>query len=274
MHTKNSLGFYSRLFLVPKPGNCWRSVIDLSSLNKCLAIPKFKMETPESIRAFLRKGEWVTSIDLTDAYLHVPIHPLSQKYLRFCHKGVIYQFTSLLFGLATALLVFTNLVKEVKLIALQQEIRLHQYLDNWLIRPPSKQVCIEQTQKLLKLVKDLGFVVNLKNWELVSSQRFDFLGYHFLLDMALVKPTQDRWTKLQEMFHHLSLKSVISARTLRIACMNGEDYKTGQDTYETLSVASQNSLEISDASGHTNSLESEVDTTQGMVVRPSKRATR
>ena len=42
----------------------------------------------------------------------------------------------------------------------------------------------------------------------------DFLGYHFLLDMALVKPTQDRWTKLQEMFHRLSMKFVISARTL------------------------------------------------------------
>ena len=117
----------------PKPGNCWRPVIDLSSLNKFLAIPKFKMETPESIRASFRKGEWVTSIDLTDAYLHVPIHTLSRKYLRFYHKGVIYQFTSLPFGLATAPLVFTNLVKEVKLIALQQEIRLHQYLDDWLI---------------------------------------------------------------------------------------------------------------------------------------------
>ena len=67
VHTPESLGFYSRLFLVPKPGNRWRPVIDLSSLNKFLAIPKFKMETPESIRASLRKGEWVT-----DAYLHVP----------------------------------------------------------------------------------------------------------------------------------------------------------------------------------------------------------
>ena len=74
VHIPDSLGFYSRLFLVPKPGNHWRPVIDLSTLNKFLAIPKFKMETPESIRASLRKGEWVTSIDLTDTYLHVPIH--------------------------------------------------------------------------------------------------------------------------------------------------------------------------------------------------------
>ena len=129
VHTPDSLGFYSRLFLVPKPGNRWRPVIDLSSLNKFLAIPKFKMETPESIRASPRKGEWVTSIDLTNAYLHVPIHTQSQKYLRFHFKGVTYQFISLPFGLATAPLIFTSIVKEVKLMALQSGIRLHQDLD-------------------------------------------------------------------------------------------------------------------------------------------------
>ena len=59
-----------------------------------------------------------------------------------------------------------------------------------------------------------------------------------------------------------------------ITCINGEDCKIGQDAYETFSVASQNSLEICDASGHTDPLESEDDTTQGMVVRPSKCATR
>ena len=210
----DSLGFYSRLFLVPKPGNRWRPVIDLSCLNKFLAISKFTMETPESIRASLRKNEWVTSIDLTDAYLHIPIHPHSQKYLRFHHKGVSYQFTSLPFGLATAPLTFTNVVKEVRLLALQRGIRIHQYLDDWLVRAPSKEECHKQTQKLLNLIRDLGFIVNFKKSELVPSQRFDFLGYHFLLDLGLVKPTQDRWTKLQDMFRRLSSKSVISARTL------------------------------------------------------------
>ena len=59
-----------------------------------------------------------------------------------------------------------------------------------------------------------------------------------------------------------------------ITCINGEDCKIGQDAYETFSMAFQDSLEISYASGHTNPLESEDDTTWGMVVRPSKLATR
>ena len=41
-----SLGFYSRLFLVPKPHQRWRPVIDLSRLNTFLHVEKFKMETP------------------------------------------------------------------------------------------------------------------------------------------------------------------------------------------------------------------------------------
>ena len=59
-----------------------------------------------------------------------------------------------------------------------------------------------------------------------------------------------------------------------LTCIDGEDCKIGQDAYETFSVASQNSLEISDTSRHTDHLESENDTTRGMVVRPSKCATR
>ena len=70
-----SLGFYSRLFLVPKPHQRWRPVIDLSRLNTFLLVERFKMETPESITASLIPGEWVSSIDLADAYLHIPIHP-------------------------------------------------------------------------------------------------------------------------------------------------------------------------------------------------------
>ena len=138
-------------------------------------------------------GEWVTSIDLSDAYLHIPIHPESRKFLRFHHKETSYQFTSLPFGLATAPLVFTSLVKEVKLLALKQDIHLHQYLDDWLIRASSQVKAQKHTSKLLSLVRNLGFIVNLRKSELTPQQRFVFIGYRFLLDQGLVRPTNDRW---------------------------------------------------------------------------------
>ena len=119
-----SLGFYSHLFLVSKPHQRWRPVIDLSRLNTFLLVERFKMETPESIRASLIPGKSVSSIDLSDAYLHIPNHPNSRKYLRFCHRSQVFQFTSLPFGLAMGPQVFTMIVKEVKLMAPSSGIRL------------------------------------------------------------------------------------------------------------------------------------------------------
>ena len=88
-------------------------------------------------------------------------------------------FSSLPFMLARAPLVFTSLVKEVKLLALKQDISFDQYLDDWLIRAPSQAKSKRHTAKLLTLVRTLGFVVNLQKSELIPQQRFDFIGYHF-----------------------------------------------------------------------------------------------
>ena len=50
---QTSLGFFNRLFLVPKPNNKWRPILDLSKLNLFLKTEKYKMETPETIRTSL-----------------------------------------------------------------------------------------------------------------------------------------------------------------------------------------------------------------------------
>ena len=106
-------GFYSRLFLVRKKSGGWRPVIDLSRLNRHVITPHFKMETLDSVRLSLRKHDWAISLDLTDAYFHIPIHPKSRRYLRFHFMGKTYQFRALAFGLAPAPYVFSRIVKAV-----------------------------------------------------------------------------------------------------------------------------------------------------------------
>ena len=67
VENQNSLWFYNQLFLVPKPNNQWRPILDMSTLNTFLNTESFKMETLETIRTSLQAGEWVTSIDFKDA---------------------------------------------------------------------------------------------------------------------------------------------------------------------------------------------------------------
>ena len=192
-----SLGFFNRLFLVPKPNNKWRPILDLSKLNLFLKVEKFKMETPETIRTSLQQGEWVTSVDFKDAYFHLPIQEQSRKYLRFHIQGRNYQFKALPFGLSTAPMEFTVVAKEVKLMATHKGIRIHQYLDDWLVRARSHQTCTQHTQILVKMCQDLGWLVNLEKSELEPKQVFNFVGYQFDLRSGRVRPTPDRWQSLQ-----------------------------------------------------------------------------
>ena len=108
-----SPGFYSRLLLVPKKNGKLRPVIDLSLLNHYIHKQHFRMETVKSVRQSIMYSDWAVSIDLTDAYLHVPIHPLSRKYLQFIYNHQVFQFTALPFGMSLSLWIFTKLMNVI-----------------------------------------------------------------------------------------------------------------------------------------------------------------
>ena len=141
-------------------------------------------------------------------------HPNSRKYLRFCYKAQVFQFTSLPFGLATAPQVFTMIVKEVKLMALSRGLRIHQYLDDWLIRSQSQEESQRDTQAVVDLTQSLGWIINQEKSELKPTQVFSFVGYEYHLDSALVRPTHERWLKLQDLILRLKSKRVLTARCL------------------------------------------------------------
>ena len=61
----------------------------------------------QSVLQSLRPGDWMVSLDLQDAYLQVPVHPDSRRYLRFCIGPHTFQFRALCFGLSSAPQVFT-----------------------------------------------------------------------------------------------------------------------------------------------------------------------
>ena len=75
----------------------------------------------------------MVSINLKDAYLQVPVHPDSPKYLGFIALNRAFQFKALCFGLSTASQVFTRFMVPVSAFLHRLGIRMCQYLDDWLI---------------------------------------------------------------------------------------------------------------------------------------------
>ena len=102
--------------------------------------------------------------------------------------------------------VFTVIVKEVKLMALSRGLRLHQYLDDWLIRSQSQEEAQVKTRAVVDLTQFLGWIINQEKSELKPTRVFSFVGYEYHLDSALVKPTQERWLKLQDLILRLKSK--------------------------------------------------------------------
>ena len=119
-----SPGFYSRLFLVKKASGSWRPIIDLSTLNHYVTSSRFHMETPRSVLNSIRPGDWMISLDLQDAYLQVPVHHDSRRFLRFVLDGKPFQFRVLCFGLTTAPQVFTRIMAPVSAILHKYGVRM------------------------------------------------------------------------------------------------------------------------------------------------------
>lgn len=177
---KHSGGFYSTLFLVPKPGNRWRPVIDLSHLNKHILAPRFKMETAASVRASVNIGEFAVSIDLTDAYFHIPMAPRSQKFLRFAVDGQVFQFVCLPFGLNIAPWAFTRIMNAVMAaFRMKAESPSSNYLDDLMLRNASKQLLALDRDRLLTHLDKLGWLINRSKSDLEPAQDFCHLGMRF-----------------------------------------------------------------------------------------------
>ena len=189
-------GFYSRLFVVQKDSGSWRPIIDLSTLNTFIVSQRFHMETPQSVLRSIRQGDWMISLDLQDAYLQVPIHPESRRYLRFTMGGVPYQFRVLCFGVTTAPQVITRLMASISAILHRHGIRILRYLDDWLILAESRTTCIQARDRLLHLCEELGLQVNHRKSSLVPSQDMTYLGMQILSVRFIAKPTETRVVNL------------------------------------------------------------------------------
>ena len=207
-----SPGFYSRLFTVPKASGGHRPVIDLSALNRYIECPHFQMETADSIRHAIRPGEWVTSIDISDAYFHIPVSPAARKYFRFVVDGVPYQFRALPFGLNTAPREFTKLLQAVLRGFRDEGIKVHAYLDDWAVRASSQQECHTHTQRVLFTLRRLGWKINHKKSELTPSQHFVFLGMVFDTSVGTVAPAPKHQARIRRIYGALSRRPVWSAR--------------------------------------------------------------
>ena len=89
----------SPIFVIPKSSGDLRVILNLKQINQFIPVQHFRMETLSVILPQLSSQDWAATIDLKDAYLHVPIHPQSRRLLGFSFEDRTFLYKVLPFGL-------------------------------------------------------------------------------------------------------------------------------------------------------------------------------
>lgn len=202
-------GFYSRLFVVPKPDGTFRPILDLSRLNKYLDPPKFKMDNLQTVRSAVFKDAWMANLDLKDAYFHILIRPGSRKYLRFRVQGVNYQFRALPFGLSLAPYVFTQVVNSVAAHLRRLGVNLITFLDDWILIAKTRAILSDQVNVTCSLLKNLGFVINREKSQLTPVQSCVYLGARIDTILQTISPSQQNSERMVQ-----SVRQIYNSRTV------------------------------------------------------------
>ena len=150
-------------------------------------------------------------------------HILVRQNIRKCFRFVIdrktYQFRVLPFGLSTAPREFTKTLAPLVQLLRTRGIRVHAYLDDWIIRADTPELCIQHTQETIQLLISLGWTINWKKSILEPTCILDFLGLHFNLEPAIVCPPNSFIETLTSVLSRLSTSTVMFAH--KVTSING-----------------------------------------------------
>ncbi|XP_063976551.1 uncharacterized protein LOC135162242 [Diachasmimorpha longicaudata] len=169
--------FISRIFLVTKSNGDPCPIFDLRGLNIHVQTQKFRLISHHQIPEFLQNGDFMTRIDIFQAYFHVPIAESHRQLLRLVYNGELLQMTSLPFSLSSAPHTFAMISNWVAETIRSLGVRLIVYLDDFLLACQNRSKLMVPTEETVKLLTHLGWVVNLEKCDLTPNQRMDFLGF-------------------------------------------------------------------------------------------------
>lgn len=195
-----SMGFLASMFSRLKPNGLVQPIVNLHSLNSFYSLKKFRLINHLHIPQFLQDGDFMFTIDLSNAYPHVIIQERLQPFLSFHYKGTTYSWHTLPFGLVSAPQAFSQLTNWIGSIAQKEGIRIVVYLDDSLIVNQKKETLLQHTERVLYLLHHLGWTINKNKSKLNPSQHWTFVGLTWNTITKEVSLPQDKCLNLKS-FH-------------------------------------------------------------------------
>jgi len=154
-----------------------RAILNAKPTNAHVKHRHFKMENMRTVQDLIEKEDWMTKVDISDAYFHINIRKKDRCWFRFRWKGKTWQFRSLPQGLSSAPRIWTAVLKEPARWLRAKGIRIVIYIDDILILSRSEKRGQEEAKEVFNLLTNLGFRMLEKKCVLKPAQEMEFLGY-------------------------------------------------------------------------------------------------
>ena len=114
------------------------------------------MESLNDVFKIIKKGVWMASVDLKDAFFIVPVHKLHQRFFIFEWIQKFYKVVGMPNGYSDAMRIFTKMLKPV-FVHLRLEGHLSViFVDDSYLQGDTEQVCMNNIKATVDLLLNLG----------------------------------------------------------------------------------------------------------------------
>lgn len=180
--------YASPLVLVRKKDGSVRICIDYRLINKKMVKDEYPLPIIEDHIDKLAEAKVYSTIDLKNAYFHLPVHEDSVKYTAFVTHNGQYEFLRAPFGLAVCPKVFTRFITIIFRELISRNIVMI-FIDDLIIPAQNELQAVERLQEVLQVASQYGLEINWKKSRLVARQ-VEYLGH--LIEDGQVKPSPDK----------------------------------------------------------------------------------
>jgi hypothetical protein len=169
------IGVISPMFVVIQKKKK-RPVWDGQFVNSFMKKEHFKMESLNTVKETILREDWMTVLDIKDAYFHIPLSLQAMKLLQFQWREKTYRFRCMPFSISSAPRVFTKMMKLVLAQLRLRGLRIVGYIDDFLVFGRTQEEAFQNTFQAIQLLMKLGWTINWDKSKLIPQQSQIFLG--------------------------------------------------------------------------------------------------
>ena len=200
---------------VPKKNNKIRLVMDCRPINLYMNTPKFSQEGIDAVIDIVEADDEMITIDLTEGFHHIPIHPDHQQFLGFKWRNQYFVWQYLPFGVACAPYFFNKVIKPVVTYLRENGIRLAPFVDDFIVF--LKRISATDHMDLTcQTFNELGWEINNEKLELIPSKERVFVGYIVSTKNSIpwIRTLPSKVRKLRRLISKHIGENAIKARSL------------------------------------------------------------